>query len=131
MAIEKLNALLHSKKQSELVVAKTANVSKNFVDLVDFIAFYKTRNKYLDLAKKTKQLYDMYLRLYVIPDLGEVLLEDIDADTLEEFEISLRDRELSPKTIKNAFGFLKSLLNFAVRRNFMKFVPQYSVSIKG
>lgn len=79
MAIEKLNALLHSKKQLELVVTKTTKVSKNAVALVGFIAYYKIRNKQLDLAKKTKQFYDMYLRLYVITDLGEVLLEDIDA----------------------------------------------------
>ena len=144
MAIEKLNALLHSESQKPepkkqepklseqpiIQASQPKSESKEEATLSEFVAYYKTRKKYLDRTKKTKQLYDMYLRLYILPDLAEIRLKDIDADAIEDFETILQDRELTPKTVRDSIGFLKNLLNFAVRRKYLQFAPQYSCSYK-
>ena len=139
MAIEKLNALLHSEPQkpepklSEQPIIQTSkpkSESKEETTLSEFVAYYKTRKKYLDRAKKTKQLYDMYLRLYILPDLAEIRLKDIDADAIEDFETILQNRGLTAKTVRDSIGYLKNLLNFAVRRKYLPYAPQYTCSYK-
>ena len=95
--------------------------------MAEFVEYYLTTAKYHRLAKKSKQLYEMFLRLYVLPEFGEIPLHLIDSDLIETFELCLIDLEKSPKFIRDLLSFVRMLLRFAVKRKMLLFCPQFDI----
>lgn len=71
---------------------------------------------YLGNVKRgTAVNYDLHLRLYIIPELGEVKLSKLKAPMIQKVYNGLIDKGLSPKTVKNAHGCLHKALEVAVK----------------
>ena len=98
--------------------------------LNDFVEYYYTRKKYIQLTKKSKRTYNTYLEHYILPYFGHVPLQDIDSDLIEDFEIDQTEKGLSSKFIKDTIGILRMLLNFAVAKRKLAYCPHFTVSAK-
>ncbi len=73
-----------------------------------------------NLEPSTKELYERNIRLYIVPILGGIRLQDLRHAHCQDFVHSLahdpkREKPLSPKSIKGIVGILSKALNTAVQ----------------
>lgn len=69
--------------------------------------FDKWLERYLINAKdSTKAQYELYLRLYVRPNIGSMRLQDVEFDTIKDIILDARGKNLSEKTIRNLNGII-------------------------
>lgn len=70
----------------------------------------------------TRELYESYLRIHIIPGLGHHQLSKLSSMDIQNFISTLRQKELAENTIKRIFSVINTALNQAckmelVRRN--------------
>ncbi len=69
-----------------------------------------------NVKKGTAVNYELHLRLYILPVLGEVKLSNLKTPMIQKVYNSLiKEKGLSPKTVKNAHGCLHKALSVAVK----------------
>jgi len=66
-------------------------------------------------GEATRQVYAGYIRLHVLPTLGDVPLRKLGVAELERWYASLRDKGLSPASIRKAHTIVRAALAQAVR----------------
>jgi integrase len=66
-------------------------------------------------GEATRQVYAGYIRLHVLPALGDVPLRKLGVSDLERWYASLRDKGLSPASIRKAHTSVRAALAQAVR----------------
>ena len=59
--------------------------------------------------------YRIYIRVRVMPAIGGITLQDLDATTLDRFYVDLGHR-LAPKSVRNTALMMSTALKFAVKR---------------
>lgn len=129
MALEHRNALLQPKQSTPTIKGKNGTMT-TLQTVGDLVAYYVQRPKFTTKAKKTQQLYDMYNRLYVLPTFGDVILEQLDADIIEDFEQELLELGRSPKFTKDVLSYFNMLLNFALKKKIITAKPYFEITIK-
>jgi len=83
-------------------------------------------SQYLDnqsVKPSTRYAYDSILKKWIKPFFGELLFEDIDADTIGRFMAHLAQKKLSAKYRRNVYNLLKVLFEIAVEYDLMPASP--------
>ena len=117
-------------KLIEPQVRRVGKEGKASLTMSEFVEYYKGRPEFRKLAKKSQQTYKTYLHWYVVPELGHLLLSEIEGDMIEDFEQEILLRGKSPKFTKDVLGFTRMLLNIAVRKRIIPYCPYFKISSK-
>ncbi len=64
---------------------------------------------------------------HILPFFGKIRLDKIDTPKLQEWKNSLSSQALSVPTLKNIYGQLRTLLNFAVKMDYLPKNPIYKI----
>lgn len=82
-----------------------------------------------NLAPTTQKTYPHIVRAHIVPHIGHLRLEKVDATTIDRLYVKLR-REggkgggpLAPKTVRNVHGVLSAAFTFAVRKGLLNRNP--------
>ena len=77
-----------------------------------------------NVKRGTAVNYELHLRLYILPVLSEVKLSDLKTPMIQKVYNSLiNEKGLSPKTVKNAHGYLHKALSVAVKIGYISKNP--------
>ncbi len=71
--------------------------------------------KSVSLSKQTIKLYEINIKIHVIPSLGNLQLDQIKSMHIQRFVSVLRDKGLADSTIKRVFSIVNTCLNYAVK----------------
>ena len=101
---------------------------------------FKVKDEVLTRKMSIKQLFDEYIKVkqyevrettldktkriikrHVIPKLADVSIDKMSVKILQEWKVSLEEQGLALKTKKNVFSELRSMLNYAVK---MEYIPK-------
>ena len=104
------------KSQREMPVKKMT--VKQLYDEYISVKKYEVRETTL---YKTERVFEFY----ILPTLAEVRIDKLSTQILQEWKVSVEDRKLALKTKKNIFAELKTMLNYAVR---MEYIPKHQLS---
>lgn len=111
--------------ERELIEAalSTSTPSREERSLADFaVEFLKSycaaNNKYATLEAK-----ESILRVHLIPELGTLLLGEVNAHVIEGYKAKKLAEELSPKTVNNHLTVLRKLLSVALEWGLIDLVP--------
>jgi len=75
---------------------------------------------YLGNVKQgTAQNYELHVRLYIAPSLGEIKLSALKGPAIQKLYNRMIEKGLSPKTVKNTHGCLHKALEIAVRVGYL------------
>jgi len=66
-------------------------------------------------GEATRQVYEGYIRLHVLPALGDIPLRRLGVVDLERWYAALRDKGLGPASIRKAHTIVRAALAQAVR----------------
>lgn len=91
-----------------------------------------------------KQLYDDYiavkkyevreatlyrsnniLKYYILPILENVPIDKLSIQVLQDWKLSMEERNISLQTKKNVYGELRTMLNYAVK---MEYIPRHQLA---
>ncbi len=86
------------------------------------------RSTWIDLEPKTKAGYESILNKHIIPRWNEAQVGAVSAEVIQDW-INELAAKLSPKTVRNVYGVTRSLMRFAVERNFIGVNPCDSVKL--
>jgi integrase len=118
----------------ELEAQEGRYVSKSTETIKTFFTFwFQYRQDSGELKFSTIQIYKETLNNYIYPKIGEIELQEITSEFLEDFLISLvksgggNGRALSNSTVQRVITVLSSGLELAVRRKKIAFNPMKSV----
>ena len=86
------------------------------------------------IEDSTLALYERSIRLYIIPALGNIQLQELRYVHCQEFVSKLahdpkRDKQLTPRTIKNTVGVLHKALDTAVQARMISFNPASNLDL--
>lgn len=94
----------------------------------------------VDLRANTRRCYESNLRLYLLPHLGHVRLQDLDAGHVERMYAALRGENtrkreagqfaFGPTTMRRIHSTLLSALNTAVRKRYLPYNPAKHVELE-
>lgn len=76
-----------------------------------------------DVEGHTIRTYEAMLRNHIYPALGDIPVGEVTDDDVAEFMGGLRDKRLSPKTMKNIHSLLYAIMETAVKRGKAKHNP--------
>ena len=79
-----------------------------------------------NVKHSTAVSYECYIRKHIIPEIGNVYMDNIDLDTLQNF-FNTKSQELSPKSVSNIrmmmhAAFKIANLNDIVSKNYIEYV---------
>lgn len=86
------------------------------------------RSTWIDLEPKTKAGYESILNKHVLPRWRDAQTGAVSAEVIQAWVNELAAK-LSPKTVRNVYGVMRSLMQFAVKRNFIGVNPCDSVKL--
>lgn len=122
------------RRESEALEGKY--VSKSDETVKDFFAYwFQYRQDAGELKKSTINYYREKLEFYIYPSLGNVKMQNLTSEMLEEFLVSLiksggkNGRALAHSTMKGVVSVLSNALNLAVRRKKIVVNPMENVKI--
>ena len=82
------------------------------------------------IKQSTYLSYESYIRVHLVPALGNIYLKDLDPRTLQKFyNYKFEVEKLSPKTIANLNLFLHRALAFAVSEGLINSNPAASLNL--
>ncbi len=94
----------------------------------------------VDLRPNTRRSYESHLRLYFLPHIGHLRLEDLDAGHVERMYAALRAEQkrkagvgkhaFGPTTMRRIHATLMSALNTAVRKRYLPYNPARHVELE-
>lgn len=76
------------------------------------------RSTWIDLEPKTKAGYESILNKHILPRWSEAQVGAVSAEAIQTW-INELAAKLSPKTVRNVHGVMRSLMRFAVERHFI------------
>ena len=79
---------------------------------------YEVRETTLDKSKRI-------LEYYILPFLEKARIDKLSVKVLQEWKIFIEEKELSLTTKRNVFTELRTMLNYAVR---MEYIPKHNLS---
>jgi integrase len=85
---------------------------------------YISSKKY-EVRESTLDKSNRMLRRYVLPNLGNVQIDKLSVKILQEWKMSIEELTLSIKTKKNIFTELRTMMNYAVR---LEYIPKHNLS---
>lgn len=86
---------------------------------VEFLKTYcATNNKYATLEAK-----ESILRVHLIPDMGKLMLGEVNARAIEAYKAKKLGEALSPKTINNHLTVLRKMLSVALEWELVEQIP--------
>ena len=105
------------------VALSTSMPSREERRLADFaVEFLETycaaNNKYASIEAK-----ESILRVHLIPEMGKLLLSEVNARVIEAYKAKKLGEELSPKTVNNHLTALRKMLSVAQEWDFIEHVP--------
>jgi integrase len=71
------------------------------------------------LKVSTYELYQGYIACYIKPFFGKLLLREVTSERIRKFKGRLLKKNLSPKSVNNILVFLKEVLNYAYREDYL------------
>lgn len=71
---------------------------------------------------------DRMLKRYILPILEDVRIDKLSSKVLQDWKISMEERNLSLTTKRNVYTELRTMLNYAVR---MEYIPKHQLSKVG
>jgi integrase len=86
------------------------------------------RSTWVDLEPKTKAGYESILNKHVLPRWREAQIGAVSAEVVQDW-INELAAKLSPKTVRNVYGVMRSLMQFAIARHFITVNPCDSVKL--
>lgn len=86
------------------------------------------RSTWIDLEPKTKAGYESILNKHILPRWRDAQVGAVSAEVIQDWINELAEG-LSPKTVRNVFGVLRSLMQFAIKRHFISVNPCDSVKL--
>ena len=107
--------LLHSRDQGDSIEPTKLTVERYLLDRWLPIAEG-------NLAPTTQKEYRVTVTAYIVPHIGHLRLDRVDATTIDRLYMKLRReggrgrRPLSAKTVRNVHGVLSAAFGFAVRK---------------
>lgn len=94
----------------------------------------------VDLRANTRRSYESHLRLYFLPHIGHLRLQDLEASHIERMYAALRAEQkrkisngkhgFSATTMHRIHATLKSALNTAVRKRYIPYNPAQHVELE-
>lgn len=82
-----------------------------------------------NLAPSTQKTYPHIIRAHILPHIGHMKLENVDATTIDRLYLKLRreggrgGKPLAPKTVRNVHGVLSAAFTFAVKKGLLNRNP--------
>ena len=73
-----------------------------------------------DLNTVTRELYESYLRIHIIPDLGHHPIDKLCSMDIQNFISLLRSKGLAENTVKRIFSVINTALNQAFRMELVR-----------
>jgi integrase len=86
------------------------------------------RSTWIDLEPKTKAGYESILNKHILPRWRDAKVGAVSAEVIQAW-INELAANLNPKTVRNIYGVLRSLMGFAVSRNYIGVNPCDSVKL--
>lgn len=118
-----------TKKQADAALRKLIDelehgpsVVVSAIKLQDWMNTWFT-NYLPNIEATTRVGYKEKIELYIIPYLGSIPLKNLKNDTIQVWINTLTQRELSPKTIRNAYNNLNAALKKAVLLRMIPYNP--------
>ena len=81
------------------------------------------KNYKVDIEQTTRESYREKIDNYIVPAFGKTLLRDLRAEAIQRWVNELRDKGLSPKTIRNTYNILNPALKKAVTLRMIPYNP--------
>ena len=65
------------------------------------------------------------LKYYILPILEDVRIDKLSIQVLQDWKVSMEERNISLQTKKNVYGELRAMLNYAVK---MEYIPRHQLA---
>lgn len=85
---------------------------------------YMAVRKY-EVRAATLYRSDNILKYYILPILENVQIDKLSIQVLQDWKLSMEERNISLQTKKNVYGELRTMLNYAVK---MEYIPRHQLS---
>ena len=87
-------------------------------------------NEYVEVKKYEVREITLYrssnrIKRYILPILQDVRIDKLSTKILQDWKVSMEERNLSLTTKKNAYAELRAMLNYAVR---MEYITKHQLS---
>jgi integrase len=115
----------YSEVKDKLTVIKarslTSTVSLSIYEQLfgDFIGNWMLTTVKYDVKPTTYSNYVRLIKRHIIPNLGDLKLQEITHEIIQEFVYQLVEQKFASGTIRNIFNIVKKALQVAVRRNYL------------
>ncbi|MGA2761404.1 MAG: site-specific integrase [Candidatus Cybelea sp.] len=117
----------HYLRQEGKEAPKSDAASQTVADYIQ--RFYKHLDGRIDageLQPTTKEVYEQILRLYVVPELGEIALSELSSDRIKRLYETLKSK-VSPRRLSRVHVILRIMLNLAREDGDIKGSPLDSI----
>jgi integrase len=106
--------------EAALSTSRPSREERRLADFaVEFLESYcAANNKYATIEAK-----ESIFRVHLIPDMGKLLLSEVNARTIEAYKAKKLVEELSPKTVNNHLTVLRKMLSVAQEWELIDHVP--------
>ena len=108
--------MLEAKLQEEYS-GKTVDIDSRMTVSELYERFVESRRFSVRVSSQEKTSY--IFKLYILPVLGDIRLDRLNVKTLQKWKNTVAERGIAVSTQKNIYAELRTMLNFAVRMEFM------------
>src|SRR5262245_58902682 len=119
-----------TRKQAEAELAKRLNelaegryVARSIETLGSYAHHWLTNIAPAKSGPSSLAQYDTVIRTHILPELGEIELQKLDASAIDRLYTRCRERGLSPVTISNLHSVLKRILKSALKAGKLAYSP--------
>ena len=112
--------LEHEIKEQQEMPVKKMTVRQLYEEYI-LVKKYEVRETILDKS-------DRMIKRYILPKLENVRIDRLSIQILQEWKISIEEKELSLTTKRNIFTELRTMLNYAVR---IEYIPKHQLTKVG
>lgn len=113
---------LERRLENEIKVQKEIPIKKMTVRQLydDYMAVRK-----YEVREATLYRTDNILKYYILPILENVRIDKLSIQVLQDWKLSMEERNISLQTKKNVYGELRTMLNYAVK---MEYIPRHQLA---
>jgi len=119
-----------TRKQAEAELAKRLNelaegryVARSIETLGSYAHHWLTNIAPAKSGPSSLAQYDTVIRTHILPELGEIELQKLDASAIDRLYTRCRKRGLSPVTVSNLHSVLKRILKSALKAGKLAYSP--------
>lgn len=117
---------LRQAKESEYQLKQEKILPTKKMTVEQLAAEYFAMKKY-EIRETSADTSKGRVARYILPNLGSVQIDKLTPKILSDWKISVEQRNLSYTTQKNAYGELRSILNYAVKMDYIASNSIYKV----